>query len=741
MNNNNQLEAINRIQAEAINLENSIYDENNLFLGKNINADTLKTAIRINAGGGTYTDKNGNVWAADKYFNGGKLASTNGAIANTQDDPLYQTERWLKDLSYNIPLANGEYIVKLKFAEFWAKSPKIRVFDVSAEGKKLLNDFDIYAEAGGKNIALDHSFKVKVTDNELNLDFNAEKNNGKLSALEIISVDSATPQDNTQAVVMEEAVVMGEIGHFTNFDHNRKTIQFANNYIDPVVFALPLSHNGGHPATVRITDIQSDSFSVYLQEPDYLAGKHLKEEFSYLVLEAGTWKLADGTVFEVRTVDTNLTTLSGWETVSFDHNFENTPVILSQVQTDNDKSFVRTRQKDSDSKGFALALEEEEALAHTGHGTETIGWLAIKSGAGTWGNLSYQAGHTGKEITHRWHDIDFGHFDSTPNFLASLASINDPDAAGIRYQNLSSDGVQITIEEDWSLDSERQHAREVVDFLAIEGMGNLTAYPTNSQSLSNSSQIIEIGFENHVAGTKYNKSAQSQDWEVIGSKESWMNQALITDSEAHSGNQSLRITYQPDEISGGSAVWNLPSENEYYLSYWVKFEDDFDFDGPKKSGGKLPGLGARDEAGDLCSGGQTCTGDNGFSSRYMWNKNGKAILYLYHMDKPGKYGEGFSFEGSDGSEKYFQRGKWHNLIQRVKINDGNQSNGEIDVWMDREPVLSIDKLKFVTNNQGIDSLYFSTFHGGNNSDWLPEREVYSYWDNFLVSTNAADVGL
>ena len=255
------------------------------------------------------------------------------------------------------------------------------------------------------------------------------------------------------------------------------------------------------------------------------------------------------------------------------------------------------------------------------------------------------------------------------------------------------------------------------------------------------SQAIEVGFENHVPGTKYNKAEQSKDWDAIGSKESWMNKAIITDREAHSGDKSLRITYLPDERFGGSAVWNLPSENEYYLSYWVKFADDFDFDGPKKSGGKLPGLGARDEAHDLCSGGQTCTGDNGFSSRYMWRKNGRAELYLYHMDKPDKYGERWYFEGSDGCEKYFQRGQWHNLIQRVKINDGNQSNGEVDVWMDGEQVLSIDELKFVTNNQGIDSLYFSTFHGGNNSDWLPEREVYSYWDDFVVSTHAADVGL
>lgn len=276
--------------------------------------------------------------------------------------------------------------------------------------------------------------------------------------------------------------------------------------------------------------------------------------------------------------------------------------------------------------------------------------------------------------------------------------------------------------------------------LPIDAQAALNSKPLLKAPLLNT-QPIEVGFETHNPGIKYNKSAQIKDWDAISSKDSWMKHAVITNKEAHSGKKSLKITYPANIRSGGSAVWNLPSKPEYYLSYWVKFGDDFDFNGSKKSGGKLPGLGARDAAEDLCSGGKTCTGDNGFSSRYMWRRSGRATLYLYHMDKPDRWGETFNFEKSNGKKQYFQKGKWHHLIQRVKINDGNQSNGEVDVWMDGKQVLSLNKLKFVTNNQGIDSLYFSTFHGGRTKEWLPEREVYSYWDDFIISTNAADVGL
>jgi hypothetical protein len=251
-----------------------------------------------------------------------------------------------------------------------------------------------------------------------------------------------------------------------------------------------------------------------------------------------------------------------------------------------------------------------------------------------------------------------------------------------------------------------------------------------------SSNAIKVGFEKHSNNTSYNTTMQSKDWKV-GWSNNMYKYATISDEFAHSGDKSLKITYPSDAQANTGSSWLVPSQKEYYLSYWVKFDQNFDFDGSKLSGGKLPGMGTD----DLCGGGQTCTGTNGFTSRYMWRENGKATLYLYHMDKPGKYGEDFTFQGSDGNDKYFERGKWHNLIQRVKINDGNQSNGEVDVWMDKEKVLDLDNLKFVTDNKGIDTLYFSSFHGGNGSEWWPEKNVSAYFDDFVVSTNAADVGL
>lgn len=273
-----------------------------------------------------------------------------------------------------------------------------------------------------------------------------------------------------------ESVNIGEFGKVSNFNHNSQTIEFENSYANPVVFALPLSRSGSDPSIVRITELQNDSFTAYLQEAEYKDGQHTNESFSYLVVESGTWELEDGTLLEVGTEDTNLLTTDGWSELDFNVDFTDTPVILSQVQTDNDPQFVRTRQTQASVDGFSLSMEEEEALKNSGHATETVGWLAIESGVGNWGELEYQAGHTGNSVNHQGYDLNFSQdFSNEPHLLASLASFNGSDSAGLRYQNLSDTSVTIVLEEDQSKDSEMNHINEIVDFLAVSGTGDLTA--------------------------------------------------------------------------------------------------------------------------------------------------------------------------------------------------------------------------------------------------------------------------
>ncbi|MGF1514429.1 MAG: malectin domain-containing carbohydrate-binding protein [Elainellaceae cyanobacterium] len=162
---------------------------------------TQPEVIRINAGGGAFTDGKGNRWTADRYAAGGRTFSTKAGIAGTSDDALFQSERYQKNLSYDIPVENGSYEVNLTFAEiYWSAAGK-RLFDLKAEGKTVIDDLDIYAEAGGKYKPLEKTVRATVTDGNLDLDFETIADNAKVSAIEIVKQTSApTPKPGPDPV-------------------------------------------------------------------------------------------------------------------------------------------------------------------------------------------------------------------------------------------------------------------------------------------------------------------------------------------------------------------------------------------------------------------------------------------------------------------------------------------------------------------------------------------------------------
>ena len=225
--------------------------------------------------------------------------------------------------------------------------------------------------------------------------------------------------------------VIGETGIVDNLTHNSQTILLDHNYNNPVIFAQPLSYNNHNDAIVRIEDIQGDRFTASIQETSNLNGYHPNESFSYLVLEKGTWQLEDDTLLEVGKVNTNLLSSDGWKNVNFTNDFADDPLIFSQVQTDNGNDLVHTRQRNTNNSGFQITMQEEEALNNSGHGSETLGWLAIDAGNGKWSQNNYLAGQTGNSVTQDWHAIDFkNNFSQSPVLLASIGTYNGADPSG-----------------------------------------------------------------------------------------------------------------------------------------------------------------------------------------------------------------------------------------------------------------------------------------------------------------------
>ncbi|WP_210527179.1 malectin domain-containing carbohydrate-binding protein [Rubellimicrobium arenae] len=150
--------------------------------------------VTINAGGGVFAGTGGLTFLADRYVSGGRSYSTDSPITGTSDDRLYQSERY-GDFSYSVPIADGSYTVTLKFAEIYFDAAGQRVFDVMAEGRRVLNDFDIWKSAGGHNIAHDVDITVSVTDGRLDLEFLSVIDNAKVNGIVISARGEAEPDD------------------------------------------------------------------------------------------------------------------------------------------------------------------------------------------------------------------------------------------------------------------------------------------------------------------------------------------------------------------------------------------------------------------------------------------------------------------------------------------------------------------------------------------------------------------
>ena len=86
------------------------------------------------------------------------------------------------NFAYAIPLANGDYVVTLKFAETYWTTAGQRLFDVVMEGREVVSNLDLVAEVGPK-AAYDVEVPVRVMDGVLNISFHTGRNNAQVSAI------------------------------------------------------------------------------------------------------------------------------------------------------------------------------------------------------------------------------------------------------------------------------------------------------------------------------------------------------------------------------------------------------------------------------------------------------------------------------------------------------------------------------------------------------------------------------
>jgi len=191
--------------------------------------------------------------------------------------------------------------------------------------------------------------------------------------------------------------------------------------------------------------------------------------------------------------------------------------------------------------------------------------------------------------------------------------------------------------------------------------------------------------------------------------------------------QRLRVNFALGQIGpeAGGAGWRMPfgKHETAEMSYTLRFSKDFDF----VKGGKLPGLCGGPEN---VSGGRLANGQNGFSARLMWRRDGRGEAYVYHKNQKGDYGDSFAFP----ADFRFPTDTPVKVRLAVSMNTPGKRNGALRVWIDEKLLVERSDMEWRSvDSFGVDGLYFETFHGGGDKSWAPTKPCWAEFGELRVS--------
>jgi hypothetical protein len=175
----------------------SVDAKSNLVAGSFIGPSPDGGGLRMIVGSASpYVDRSGRTWGPDRFFSGGSvLVRPSERILRTLDPDIYRHVR-AGEFRYDIPLAPGSYELHLHFAETGladsisaeSSGEGQRLFRVTANGARILDAFDVVADAAGANTQDERVFRniSPAEDGLLHLSFASVKGAAMLSGLEVL---------------------------------------------------------------------------------------------------------------------------------------------------------------------------------------------------------------------------------------------------------------------------------------------------------------------------------------------------------------------------------------------------------------------------------------------------------------------------------------------------------------------------------------------------------------------------
>jgi len=262
--------------------------------------------------------------------------------------------------------------------------------------------------------------------------------------------------------------------------------------------------------------------------------------------------------------------------------------------------------------------------------------------------------------------------------------------------------------------------REDLDEVKVNvGDSTVTLAPTPTEPADTGDARTVIPFDSNDYRNQFNAGVEHD--------------TRIVDAPARNG-KALAVHWEEGESFGTSLKYDFKKgwgsyQDEAWCQYWLYVPEAY-FDG--RSGSHDKWLGWRG-VGSCGSGGDKCTGNNGWSARGGIGDRGDRFSlssYVYEANMDGDYGDHWDW-GIDP-----MKGEWHRIDQHMRVATEGRSDGLLETWVNGEKGLERD---IYTSDEGgpnkIESLWFNTWRK------VDEYEGDIYVDTLKISDQPIDSSL
>lgn len=407
---------------------------------------------------------------------------------------------------------------------------------------------------------------VDVTDDTI-----SDWSDGTLDNVRVSSVDDGELQ------IIQPTMEIGTTTATTSWS----TVTLSNDYDTPVVITSLLDgSNPNSPVSVRVRNAATNSFEVRLDFPtdNFAPSSTNAETIYYLVIEAGVWYLGDdNTMVEAGVIEdvsrVNCSTCGSWNNGTdwfYEHTYTSNPVVLHQVVTENDSSWITSFVSDDTSAtappgtdGFQVALNGAEVTSS--HSAENVAYVVWESEAtDNFEGVQFETDTTGNTVRGYSNARRIENFDQTyttaPLVLFSQLTARSTEGSWAVLDSVTASRVSLYVDEDQTLDAERSHTTEYGGYVAFSTTGTL--YLNSATAYDEPPMEVGIVTNTETGYMETGSTTASTSWSTVTLTNTYIEPVVIATVQ-DGNNPNTPLTARVRNAGGNSfdIRLDIPTDN------------------------------------------------------------------------------------------------------------------------------------------------------------------------------------